>query len=147
MTLAPGKWPDFSPLIAFRTMKDFKNHALRFSAPLLFALFGVVCAAFAATFAPGREIARFPASLNEISGMGQSRSNPDIFWVHNDSGDMPRVYAVNRSGKLVGTYRLEGANAEDWEDMAIGPAPGGRSYLYLADIGDNSAQRKSIRVY
>ena len=31
--------------------------------------------------------------------------------------------------------------------MAVGPAPGGRSYLYLADIGDNSAQRMSIRVY
>jgi len=48
---------------------------------------------------------------------------------------------------LVGSYLLEGASAVDWEDMAIGPAPGGRSYLYLADIGDNSARRMSIRVY
>ncbi|HSP67814.1 MAG TPA: hypothetical protein VLN48_08810 [Bryobacteraceae bacterium] len=103
--------------------------------------------ALAASFGPGRPVTRFPAELDEISGIGQSRSNPNIFWVHNDSGDQPRVYAVNRNGVLLGTYLLEGASAVDWEDMAIGPAPGGRSYLYLADIGDNSARRTSIRVY
>ena len=103
--------------------------------------------AVAASFGPGQLVTRFPAELDEISGIGQSRSDPNTFWVHNDSGDQPRVYAVNRNGVLVGTYLLEGASAVDWEDMAIGPAPGGRSYLYLADIGDNSARRMSIRVY
>jgi hypothetical protein len=31
--------------------------------------------------------------------------------------------------------------------MAIGPAPGGGSYLYLADIGDNEARRSTVRIY
>ena len=107
-----------------------------------------VCAlALAVSFGPGEQITRFPAELDEISGMSQGRGNPNIFWVHNDSGDQPRVYAVNRNGVLLGTYLLDGASAVDWEDMAMGPAPGGRTYLYLADIGDNSARRMSVRVY
>ena len=103
--------------------------------------------AFGASFGPGQPVTHFPAQLDEISGIAQSRSNPNIFWVHNDSGDKPRAYAVNRKGVLVGTYLFEGATAVDWEDMAMGPAPGGRSYLYMADIGDNSNHRTSIRVY
>ena len=95
----------------------------------------------------GTTIARLPAGLDEVSGLANSRLNPDVFWMHNDSGDRPRVYAVSRSGKLLGTFLLAGAAAVDWEDMAIGPAPDGGSYLYLADIGDNSAQRTSVHIY
>jgi hypothetical protein len=100
-----------------------------------------------ASFSEGTEVARFPAELDEISGMAQSRTQKDVFWVHNDSGDQARVYAVSRQGKLLGTFLLKGASAVDWEDMAIGPAPGGGSYLYLADIGDNAGRRASVRVY
>ncbi len=101
----------------------------------------------AVSFSHGVEVAKLPAFLNEVSGLAQSRSNPDVFWVHNDSGDEPRIYAVGRSGAWLGTYTLAGAAAIDWEDMAIGPAANGRSYLYLADIGDNTARRPSVRVY
>ncbi len=110
------------------------------------ALLGIsVC--YGASFSSGVEIARFPPELDEISGIVASRSQAGIFWVHNDSGDQPRVYAVSREGNLLGTFLLEGATAIDWEDIAIGPAPSGGSYLYLADIGDNAGQRTSIRVY
>jgi hypothetical protein len=103
--------------------------------------------AAAVSFTAGIQVALLPASLAEISGLAQSRTNPGVFWVHNDSGDQPRVYAVSRSGALLGSYTLEGAAGIDWEDMAIGPAPDGRSYLYLADIGDNDGLRMSVRVY
>ena len=101
----------------------------------------------AVSFSDGAEAAKLPAFLDEVSGLAQSRTNPGVFWVHNDSGDEPRVYAVGRSGAWLGTYTLAGATAVDWEDMAIGPAPNGRSYLYLADIGDNAGRRRSVRVY
>ncbi len=100
-----------------------------------------------ASFTAGVEVALLPAFLDEVSGLAQSRTNPDVFWIHNDSGDQPSVYAVSRKGALLGTYALTGATAIDWEDMAIGPAPDGRSYLYLADIGDNDGRRMSVRVY
>jgi hypothetical protein len=109
----------------------------------------LLCAAagLAASFGAGSEVGRFPEALDEISGLAASRGNPNVLWVHNDSGDQPRVYAVTSAGALLGTFQLAGATATDWEDMAIGPAPGGGSYLYLADIGDNAARRASIRIY
>lgn len=103
--------------------------------------------AAAASFAAGARVAMLPTFLSEVSGLAHSRANPDVFWVHQDSGHAANVYAVSRSGLSLGTYTLEGAAAIDWEDMAIGPAPEGRSYLYLADIGDNFARRSSVRVY
>jgi hypothetical protein len=111
------------------------------------ALLAVEALAGAASIGTGVEVAKLPVFLDEISGLAESRSHAGVFWVHNDSGDLPRVYAVSRSGVWLGTYSLAGARAVDWEDMAIGPAADGGSYLYLADIGDNSAVRRSIRVY
>lgn len=87
-------------------------------------------------------------SLPEISGMVASRSQPGVFWVHNDSGGQPRVYAINEQGTLRAGYQLMGAQAVDWEDIAIGPGPNpGQDYLYLGDIGDNSEQADLAIVY
>jgi hypothetical protein len=86
--------------------------------------------------------------IKESSGIAASRRNPNLFWTHNDSGDGPFIYAFDRSGKHRGVWRVLGANAVDWEDMAIGPGPKrGMSYLYLGDIGNNSMQREYAVVY
>ncbi len=88
------------------------------------------------------------SGINEASGIAASGSNSDVLWVHNDSGDSARVYAMNIDGTHLGAYYLNGAWARDWEDMAVGPGPVvGQSYLYMGDIGDNSAARASIKVY
>ena len=42
---------------------------------------------------------------------------------------------------------MPGAQAEDWEDIAVGPGPGGGAALFLADIGDNAAARPNVVVY
>jgi hypothetical protein len=97
--------------------------------------------------AAGVEVMRLPTEVYEASGLAQSRATPAIFWTHNDSGDMARAYAVNRMGVLVGTFTFDDVRAIDWEDMALGPAPEGGTYLYMADIGDNNARRPSIQVY
>ncbi len=86
--------------------------------------------------------------LGEISGIAASRKNSDVLWVHNDSGDSARVYAMDGEGKHLGVYQLSGVSARDWEDMSIGAGPAkDKEYLYLGDIGDNSAVRGSIVVY
>ena len=86
--------------------------------------------------------------LIEISGIAASRQHDDVLWAHNDSGDTPRVFAMSMRGEHLATYALAGAEAIDWEDMAIGPGPvEGVDYLYLADIGDNDAVRPEIAVY
>jgi hypothetical protein len=87
--------------------------------------------------------------VNESSGLAVSRRNPGVLWTHNDSGDGPFLYAFNRSGANLGTFRLTGARALDWEDMAAGPCPGARapSCLYVGDTGDNGARRHDIEIY
>ena len=87
-------------------------------------------------------------AVNEASGMVASLSNPGVFWLHNDSGDSARAFAVREDGSLLATYALVGAAAVDWEDMARGPGPvAGTDYLYFGDIGDNSGSRSSVKVY
>lgn len=100
-------------------------------------------------FADGVQIGTVQSSLiNEASGIAASRENSDVLWTHNDSGDSARVFAMNTEGTHLGIYYLSGASATDWEDMAIGPGPTeGIDYLYIGDIGDNSAVRSSIKIY
>lgn len=86
--------------------------------------------------------------INESSGLAASRTNPNIYWTHNDSGDEPFVYAFDAKGESRGVLRVAGAQARDWEDMAVGPGPERAvSYLYLGDIGDNNEARSEIVVY
>jgi hypothetical protein len=82
------------------------------------------------------------SEATELSGLVASRRRPGVLWTHNDSGDAPRALAVRASGKLVGDVAITGAEANDWEDIAI---RGGT--LYLADIGDNDARRDDVVVY
>lgn len=100
-------------------------------------------------FLPGKQVGTVQTDqIKEASGIVASRMNPGVLWVHNDSGDSARVYALNTKGKLLGTYRLKGARCRDWEDIAIGPGPDPkRSYLYIGDIGDNQARYPSITIY
>lgn len=91
--------------------------------------------------------------LNEISGVATSVINKGIFYVHNDSGDSSRFFAITGKGKVVTTYYFTAKNhrklkVRDCEDIAVGPGPiKGTSYVYLADIGDNIGWRNSIKIY
>jgi hypothetical protein len=87
-------------------------------------------------------------SISESSGLVASRTTPGAYWTHNDSGDGPFIYAFDTRGDSFGTFRVSGADARDWEDIAAGPGPQpNRSYLYIGDIGDNDAVRPEVIVY
>ncbi len=88
------------------------------------------------------------AAINESSGIVAARANPGLYWTHNDSGDGPNIYALAEDGARRGTWRVKGASARDWEDIAAGPGPqAGVSYLYIGDIGDNQGRRSEVIVY
>jgi hypothetical protein len=101
------------------------------------------------TYGPPRVLGRLDdPAINESSGLVASRNNPSLYWTHNDSGDGPNIYALDEQGARRGTWRVRGASARDWEDIAAGPGPqAGFSYLYLGDIGDNEGRRSEIIVY
>jgi hypothetical protein len=87
-------------------------------------------------------------SISESSGLVASRTTPGAYWTHNDSGDGPFIYAFDTRGDSFGTFRVSGAEARDWEDIAAGPGPQpNRSYLYIGDIGDNDGVRPEVVVY
>ena len=87
-------------------------------------------------------------AVGESSGLAASRRNPRLLWTHNDSDDEPYLYCLDLEGASCGTWRVTGAEAFDWEDMAAGPGPlAGEPYLYVGDIGDNLDQRDEIVVY
>ncbi len=86
--------------------------------------------------------------ITESSGLVASRTTPGIYWTHNDSGDGPFIYAFDEHGVARGTWRVTGASARDWEDIAAGPGPeAGVSYLYIGDTGDTGTPRAEVTVY
>lgn len=98
------------------------------------------------------EVGVVPDALRESSGLAVSRTQPGVFWSHNDSGDRPNLYAIDQSGRLLATIRIMGAVNRDWEDMALGPCPANVAApmtpcLYLADTGDNNRAREDVTVF
>lgn len=89
-----------------------------------------------------------PPELLEASGMVASPANAGVLWLHNDSGDVARLFAVGTDGKALGTYGLPNVTAVDMEDMAAAPCPDlSGPCLYLADTGDNKLKREQLVVY
>ncbi|HEX6042228.1 hypothetical protein [Longimicrobium sp.] len=82
----------------------------------------------------------------EASGAALDRRTRGLFWTHGDSGNDPILFAVGVNGQLLGRVRLTGARNRDWEDMAIGPCPGG-TCVYVADIGNNQARPLDLVLY
>lgn len=119
------------------------------SVALLCAFFGMAACAQIPPYSAAVKLADLEAPfINEASGIADSRVNPGILWVHNDSGDGPYLYAVDHQGKTKAVYRVNMASASDWEDMAYGPGPDGKgNFLYLGDIGDNLRSRTDCTVY
>lgn len=86
-------------------------------------------------------------SLDEVSGLTASRLSPGVFWVHNDSGDKARIYAIDIKGKLLAKFDVPGAENRDWEDIASGPGADGKPALYIAETGDNERRHEISTIY
>ncbi|WP_172337101.1 hypothetical protein [Mucilaginibacter sp. SG564] len=91
--------------------------------------------------------------MDETSGIAASTINPGIYYVHNDSGDTSRFFAITPDGKLKTTIYFTGSKdiplgVRDCEDIAVGPGPAkGKSYVYIGDIGDNAGRWPYITIY
>lgn len=117
------------------------------AAPAAAAL--VAAATPAPPYGPKQLLGRVNApQIDEASGLAVSWTTPGVLWTHNDSGNTAQVFALSTSGKLLATYTLAGTRNVDWEDIQVGPGPvPGQSYLYLADVGNNSLGRSTVQLY
>ena len=102
--------------------------------------------------------------IEEMSGIVRSRWQENVWWVHNDSGDEPRLFAIDSTGAVhaapwhAGDYAT-GAAADTsskpaWPGVQIGAAThidyedvaAGDSTLYLGDIGNNGNARRDLGI-
>jgi hypothetical protein len=98
-----------------------------------------------------------------MSGIVKSRAYGDVYWVHNDSGDEARLFAIRADGSVimprwlsqdyfVGApeegkkpypgVRVDLAANSDWEDITIVG-----DTLYVADTGNNGNARRDLGLY
>jgi len=78
--------------------------------------------------------------INEASGLAASYLYPGCAWVHNDSGDKPRLFLIDADGKTKAVVKVDDADNVDWEDMCSFKT-GDQSWLLIGDIGDNGRKR------
>ena len=80
------------------------------------------------------------ARITESSGLAVDPAG-NLYWTVNDSGDRGVAYGIGLDGSVQGTLNFR-AEPEDVEAAAVH-----EDQLYVADIGDNSRRRDSVRVY
>ena len=86
--------------------------------------------------------------LVEASGVAASRHQPDVLWLHNDSGDSARVIALNTQAQTLATVKLKGVDAVDFEDIAVADCPGqGAPCVWVGDIGNNGGKREQLAIH
>jgi hypothetical protein len=90
-----------------------------------------------------------PTDLVENSAATMSMTQPGIFFTINDSGNEPLLFALDTTGHDRGVWRITDANNVDWEAASVGPCSAGAaaSCVYIGDVGDNEAHRRSRRIY
>ncbi len=103
--------------------------------------------------------------IDETSGIVRSRWQENVWWVHNDSGDAPRIFAIDSTGAVhvapwhAGDYAAgadaDGSSAPAWPGVQIGAAAHidyediavEDRTLYLGDIGNNGNARRDLGIY
>lgn len=63
------------------------------------------------------------------------------FITHNDSGGDPKLYYLDKNGKIVKERKIEGVKNHDWEDLTKDD-----KFIYVADMGNNYDTRKNLSI-
>ena len=77
-------------------------------------------------------------TIDETSGL---EIVDDQFITHNDSGGDPKLYYLDKKGKIVFERTLEGVKNNDWEDITKDD-----EFLYVANMGNNYDTRKNLSI-
>lgn len=80
-----------------------------------------------------------PKSINETSGL---EFFENYLVTHNDSGDKPKLYIINKLGKKIMEIEISQIKNKDWEDIAAD-----ENYFYIADTGNNFATRENLKIH
>lgn len=84
--------------------------------------------------------------IKESSGLAASPKDDRFLWTINDSGGTPEIHLIGTDGADHGKVKVTNAKNTDWEDLASFKLDG-KSYLLIADTGDNNSKRKSVTLH
>ena len=82
-------------------------------------------------------------AIHEASGL---IAGDEWLWMHNDSGDSPKLYAVSSRGEKRAEILITDAFSRDWEEMAPFTDQG-KQYFMIGDIGDNKERKDRVHFY
>ncbi len=153
------------------TDKKFISNATFFSLALLLTGWFATCMLWSQSPLP-RGIKLTPYAViehhpvNETSGLVLSPRYPNTLWIHNDSGDIPRLFAINSQGKVLFPAWMEkqgyitgkptdgkrlypgleirNASNIDWESVTVDRQD---DILYICDLGNNGNARRDLGIY
>lgn len=85
------------------------------------------------------EIVELPAEIKETSGL---LFYNDILITHNDSGNAPKLYEIDKNtGTVIRVVSIKNAINKDWEDITQDD-----DYIYIGDIGNNNGDREDLNI-
>ena len=79
-----------------------------------------------------------PRYINETSGL---EFYNDYLVTHNDSGNDPVIYYIDKKGHFLFKRSFDSLINNDWEDLTAD-----KDFLYIADIGNNFDTRKNLQI-
>ncbi|MGO4894238.1 hypothetical protein [Flavobacterium sp. W21_SRS_FM6] len=79
--------------------------------------------------------------LREISGIEFDKHQR--LWAINDGGDEPKLYRLNKNGRVEKEILITNAKNIDWEDMTQNKS----GHFFLGDFGNNDNQRRWLTIY
>jgi len=85
-------------------------------------------------------ITDLPSDLNEVSGT-ETIPNSGLIWMLNDGNNTPKLFGVNRKGKILKELDIKAKN-NDWEDLTSDQ----NGNLYIGDFGNNYSKRKNLAI-
>jgi hypothetical protein len=63
-------------------------------------------------------------------------------WTFNDSGGKPELYKISKTGEIIQTLVINGAENVDWEDITQD-----KNQIYIGDFGNNLGNREDLTIY
>jgi hypothetical protein len=101
--------------------------------------------------APGTEASVFDSipvinklnfTINEVSGIADSRNNIGNLWAHQDKNNPPVITLIKYDGTRTKNIYLKGVTNRDWEEIAIY-----NNDIYIAETGDNDLAYGNYKFY
>ena len=87
-------------------------------------------------------------TLDETSGIISAITNPNLFWLHEDSDNNANVYLYNDHGTRIKKYALQNISSIDYEDISAGYGSSNElNHILIGDIGDNNKSRNTISIF